>query len=109
MVSCGTPRAADHRFTIWTFEFLRYDLTLGLWAGAGARLSLFEDHQAHRREWPVSFAPRLPMGVTLRLAPLPVELGFNVNPQVFDIYRLGLPRIRPEAGLELLVEFPSGY
>jgi hypothetical protein len=98
----------DYRFTFFQWDFLRYDATVGFFAGGGVRLGTFEPVAQYRRESWIAPGLRTPVGATLRLRPLPVELALVVSPLGFDVKELALtfPRWRPEATLELRVDFP---
>jgi hypothetical protein len=98
----------DYRFTFFSWDFLRYDTVLGFFAGAGVRVGTFEPVKQYLRQLPVTPGFRIPVGATLRLRPLPVELALAVSPVGLDVKEVALafPRWRPEATLELRADFP---
>jgi hypothetical protein len=102
----GIAVAAEYRATVWTWEFVRYDATTGLVAGLGARVGLFEPYRKHLREFPLTLGLKAPVGLTLTVASLPLELGAYVSPLGFDFKAFALPRWRPEFALEARVLFP---
>ncbi|MEW5849134.1 MAG: hypothetical protein AB2A00_09975 [Myxococcota bacterium] len=111
----GVAAAVDYRFSYWTLEFIRHDLNLDLWIGVGGRVSFFdsrslllEQRKSWQRNLPVGLGLRTPFGATVRLPPLPLELGISVSPLGFDVHTVGLvlPTPRPEAALEARVLLP---
>lgn len=103
----GLNATVDYRFTVYNLEVLRYDLQLGFWAGVGARLAALEPYRPYQRNFRgFGFGARIPVGVTLRLRPLPVEFGAYVSPLGGDFNGLLRPRWRPEGGVEVRMDFP---
>lgn len=102
----GVSLGVDYRFTVWTLEFIKYDARLGVWVGVGARASLFEPRVRYKLTSPVAVGGHVPVGMTLRLADLPMEVGLSISPLGFDVNALALPRWRPSFGLETRILFP---
>jgi hypothetical protein len=113
----GMTATADYRLSFLDWEFIRYDAVLEVWAGVGARVSFLEPRfgtlptdlrRTYQRDLPVAPGVHIPVGATVKLSGLPMELGLNATLLGFDVYQLALhvPRWRPTVGLETRVYLP---
>ncbi|MBI5497628.1 MAG: hypothetical protein HY904_21635 [Deltaproteobacteria bacterium] len=98
----------DYRLTVYYAESVTYDARVGFFLGAGVRVGSFEPVRAYRRELPVTAGLRFPVGASLELRPLPIDVAVAISPLGFDVKELALvmPRWRPEAWIEIRARFP---